>query len=247
MKSAFVAFVLVASLFGIAQAAEKPTLAIHMISGAREYKSEECIKTLKKILEEKYRVSITASWAHDGAKELGGIEHLPKADLLVVYARRMKLSQRHMAIVRKHWESGKPIVGIRTASHAFSREENEIFDRKVMGGNYQGHFGSEPVKVRAVDKGRDHPVLKGVGAIESKRLYKTGPLAEHAVLLQNGTIEAKKTTHAVTWVHEYKGGRTFYTSLGVPNDFTDDDFLRMIVNAVFWTSKRDAADYRKTD
>jgi hypothetical protein len=34
--------------------------------------------------------------------------------------------------------------------------------------------------------------------------------------------------------------RIFYTSLGVPDDFKNDDFLRLIVNAIYWTTHRDA-------
>ena len=39
----------------------------------------------------------------------------------------------------------------------------------------------------------------------------------------------------------------FYTSLGVPDDFQNESFQRMIVNAIFWTTERDAADYRLAD
>jgi type 1 glutamine amidotransferase len=40
-------------------------------------------------------------------------------------------------------------------------------------------------------------------------------------------------------VNTWKGGRTFYTSLGVPEDFKNEHFKRMLVNAIFWTAKRD--------
>ena len=94
------------------------------------------------------------------------------------------------------------------------RADNEIFDRQVMGGNYQGHFGDIPVKVTNVGK---HPALRRVGKITSDKLYKAGPLAKTAVVLQRGDIG--KAKHAVTWANTWKGGRTFYTSLGVPEDF----------------------------
>jgi type 1 glutamine amidotransferase len=38
-------------------------------------------------------------------------------------------------------------------------------------------------------------------------------------------------------VNTWKGGRTFYTSLGVPEDFKNEHFKRMLVNAIFWTAK----------
>ena len=51
----------------------------------------------------------------------------------------LKLKEQ-MELIRAHWGKGKSIVGVRTASHAFQKADNEIFDRKVMGGNYQGQI-----------------------------------------------------------------------------------------------------------
>ncbi|MEQ8784816.1 MAG: ThuA domain-containing protein [Pirellulaceae bacterium] len=215
-------------------------LKIHILSGSGEYKSEASLKAFLSVLEKHVDTTVTASWVKDGAKDLPGIKHLPEADLLIVFARRMKLPTEQMQVVRRHWESGKPVIGIRTASHAFGNEDNEVFDRRVLGGNYQGHFGADPVVVRAAEKANEHPVLEGVGPIVSRKLYKAGPLAEGAVVLQTGTIEAKDATHPVTWVHQYKGGRMFYTSLGVPEDFENEHFRQMLVNAVRWTTKREA-------
>jgi len=122
---------------------------------------------------------------------------------------------------------------VRTASHAFQNADNEVFDQQVMGGNYQGHFGNGPVKVTNSYK---HPVLKGVGKITSDKLYKTGPLAKGTTVLQQGDIGTDK--HAVSWVNTWEGGRTFYTSLGVPKDFENENFRRMLVNAIFWAVDR---------
>ena len=135
------------------------------------------------------------------------------------------------------------MVGIRTASHAFQAADNEKLDRVVMGGNYTGHFGSDPVVVAVVESEAKHPVLEGVGAITSGKLYKAGPLAESSVLLQTGAIKSKNVEQSVTWVNEYNGARTFYTSLGVPTDFEDDDFKRLIVNAIFWTLEKQRKDF----
>jgi type 1 glutamine amidotransferase len=49
----------------------------------------------------------------------------------------------------------------------------------------------------------------------------------------------KKTPQPVTWAHTYKGGRTIYTSMGVPEDFQDENFRRLLTNAIFWTAQRD--------
>lgn len=232
---------------GIGSAADVPgPLRVHMISGSKEYQSESSLRRFKEYLESRYRVEVTASWVEDGARSLPGIKEVPDADLLIVFARRLKLPEDKMKVLRRHWESGKPVMGFRTASHAFQKADNAIFDRKVLGGDYQGHFGDQAVTVTATETGRKHPVLDGVRSFQSRKLYKAGKLADSALRLQEGTTEGGET-HAVTWIHEYKGGRMFYTSLGVPGDFKDEDFLRMLVNAVFWTTRRDPESHEKAD
>ena len=214
---------------------EAAPLKIHIISGAKEYRSETSMKGFSKWMAKRYDVKFTGSWGHDGIERLPNLDALAKADVMFVFARRMKLGEAQMKLIRVHWMAGKPIVGVRTASHAFQRADNEIFDRKVMGGNYLGHFSNEPLKVIHIVK--DHPVLRGVRPFGSSKLYKAGPLAKTATLLQQGDIGKDK--QAITWVNTWKGGRTFYTSLGVPEDFKNEHFKRMLVNAIFWTAKRD--------
>ena len=226
-------FILWLTLFALASFADAAALKIHFLSGAKEYKSEESLKKFIPWLEKHYDVKCTASWGHDGIKELPNLNALKDADVLFVFARRMKPVEEQMKLIRAHWGKGKSIVGVRTASHAFQKADNEIFDLQVMGGNYQGHFGDGPVKVTNSGK---HSILNGVGKITSDKLYKAGPLAKGTTVLQQGDIGTDK--HAVSWVNTWKGGRTFYTSLGVPKDFENENFKRMLANAIQWTTKR---------
>lgn len=223
--------------------AEPKPLKVHVISGSKEYQSEPSLKAFMPWLAKNYHVKWTASWGTDGIKKLDNLNELKTADVMLVYARRMKLSEAQMKIIRAHWMNGKAIVGLRTASHAFSNDDNKVFDLKVMGGNYKGHYGNEPVKVIAAKDAKTHPILKGVGAFISTKLYKAGELAASAKVLQFGDIGKDK--HAVTWVNEYKGGRVFYSSLGVPSDFQDDQFKTLLANAIFWTAKQVAAKMKK--
>ena len=216
---------------------EAAPLRIHIISGAKEYQSEASMKTFSAWMEKHYAVKFTASWGHDGIEKLPNLQALAQADLMFIFARRMKLVEPQMKLIRAHWEKGKPIVGVRTASHAFQKADNEIFDRQVMGGNYQGHFSDERVKVTHLVK--DHPVLRGVKVFPSGKLYKAGPLAKGATVLQQGDIGTDKQN--VTWVNTWKGGRTFYTSLGIPEDFENKDFKQMLVNAIYWTARQKPA------
>jgi hypothetical protein len=126
------------------------------------------------------------------------------------------------------------VLGIRTASHAF--ENYMQFDKEVQGGDYKGHYKDGEVKVEVVKANRHHAVLTGVSEFKSRKLYKNPSIAADDTLLLTGSIpEAKEP---VAWVREQGGRRVFYTSMGTPEDFKDDNFRRMLVNAVFWTTKR---------
>lgn len=232
-----------ALLLSVPAQAQAP-LRIHMISGADEYASEASLKAYRQHLASNYDVTITASWVHDGAEDLPGIEHIPDADLLLVFARRMQLPADQMDVIRRHWTQGKPVVGIRTASHAFRRSTNQVFDHEVLGGNYQGHFDDLPAQVQNIAE--DHPVLDGVQPFTSRKMYKAGDLAPDATVLQTGTTETEdgQYTHPVTWTHRYEGGRTVYTSLGVPEDFANPSFRRLLTNAIFWAAEREQAPQR---
>ena len=212
-------------------------LKIHLI-GQGEYDAAKSLAEFKKHLEQNYLVACTASLGGNG-KSLDNLDALKSADLLVVYARRMNLPEEQMAIIRDHWEKGKPLVGLRTAGHAFQLADNEIFDKKVMGGDYKGSGSyTTPFKAIAAKEQASHPVLAGVGPITSRGYYNNGKLAETAVVLQLVESE-RKTPMPVTWAHTYKGGRILYTSMGVPEDFQDESFRRLLTNAIFWTAQRD--------
>ena len=233
MKTRFIFWLTLLVLISFVDAA---ALKIHIISGAKEYQSEASMKSFSAWMEKHYDVKFAASWGHDGIEKLPNLKALKNADVMFVFARRMKLVEPQMKLIRAHWAAGKPIMGVRTASHAFQKTDNEIFDRKVMGGNYLGHFSNESLKVINVAKA--HPVLHGVRPFGSSKLYKAGPLAKTTTLLQQGDIGTGPAgRQAITWVNEVKGCRAFYTSLGVPEDFKNENFRRLLGNAIFWTAK----------
>ena len=105
----FFCLLVVLSFFSKSIAAEK--IHIHFISGAREYKSEECLKAFIPWLENHYSVKSTVSWGHDGIKSLDNLYQINDADVLFVFTRRMDLPEAQMKLIRAHWESGKAIVG----------------------------------------------------------------------------------------------------------------------------------------
>jgi type 1 glutamine amidotransferase len=219
------------------------SLKIHIIAFG-EYDPVASLTEFKAYLEKEYRVECSLSLCEKN--RLTNLEALKTADLLILFARRMNLPEEQMQVIRAHWETGKPIVGIRTAQHAFQPRDNEIIDRQVFGGHYNGGGPTSNGAFKAVpaDGAENHPVLKGVEPFKgNKYAYGQGKLADSTTLLQ--VARTPKAVVPVTWTNTYKGGRMLYTSLGAPDDFKDQNFRRLLVNAIFWTSRHDAAAFKK--
>jgi nicotinamidase-related amidase/type 1 glutamine amidotransferase len=180
----------------------------------------------------------------------GLAEALAKADLLILSLRRRALPEKDLDAVRRYLAAGKPLVGIRTASHAFDargkgpagRAEWPKFDPEVLGGHYHGHHGVGPaVTVTVAPAAKDDPILAGVQAPLTGHgsLYKVSPLASSATPLLIGTIP-DQPPEPVAWTNTYGKARIFYTSLGHPDDFKDAPFVRLLGNAVAWALDRRA-------
>ena len=176
-------------------------------------------------------------------------EAIKEADLLVLSVRRRTPQKEMMALIRHHLETGKPLVGIRTASHAFAAKPPDdrhgawpSFDAEVLGGDYQGHYNNAPPQgpptwIRVAPETTAHAMLTGVptdGLRSTSTLYKnpapTGPITPLLV----GWVEGSEEKHPVAWVNTAQGRRVFYTSLGSPDDFKQPFFRRLLLNAILW-------------
>lgn len=180
--------------------------------------------------------------------DLPGLEALDRADVLVVSVRRRAPTRPQLDAVRRFIKSGKPVVGIRTASHAFALRAKEAvpsghdvwptFDPDVLGGHYTGHHkaGAETV-LKLADGAGSHPILKGVSPtklVGKGSLYKVSPLSTGTVALLIGAVP-DAAPEPVAWTYTRPdGGKTFYTSLGHPEDFSQPDFQRLLRNAIDW-------------
>jgi putative membrane-bound dehydrogenase-like protein len=210
-------------------------LKVVMVSGSFEYKSDDSLAAFKKHLEANYPVEcvlVSAKGEKDAA--LPGLEALDTADVAVFFTRRLQIDGDSLERVKKYVKSGKPVVGVRTASHGFQKWLE--MDTEVLGGDYKGHFGAGVAEVRPTDKGKDHPVLKGVSAFKTNgSLYKNPNVAADVSVLLQGTMG--KESEPVAWTRETGGRRVFYTSLGHPDDFKDDNFVRLLTNGLAWATK----------
>jgi len=230
--------VLVGAILGLAATAvagERP-LRVCMLSGAWEYESHKSLPILKEFLEKNYgaRCTIVQAERKQG-DDVPGMEALDEADVMVVFMRRQRLKGEQLGRFKAWCEKGKPIVGIRTASHAVQTWLD--FDKLVLGGNYRGHYGKGTCTVTLTDEGKKHPILKGVEPFESQgSLYKNTGLKATNILMFG---EAGGHREPVAWTHTYKDGRIFYTSLGHQGDFKNEHFLRLLTNAIFWVAERE--------
>jgi type 1 glutamine amidotransferase len=208
-----------------------------LVSGSAEYKSDESLAAFQQYLETNYNAVCTRAFGKDKGDDLPGIEALDSSDVMVLFTRRLTLPPDQMAHVRKFIDAGKPLVGIRTASHAFENWQPEVkaLDREVLGGSYIGHYGADaPAKLEW--KQPDHPILKGISSFTTTgKLYKNPNLAADVALL--ATASTGDYTEPVAWTRSRRG-RVFYTSLGIPDDFQLEPFRKMLAQAVFWVANR---------
>lgn len=161
---------------------------IVFIAGEREYRSEESLPALARVLARHhgFRCTVLFTLADDGTIEpqgpnLEGLEILYEADLLFLFMRFLNLSDEEMDHFDAYVESGKPIIGLRTSTHAFKISEGPWqkydstykgkefvggFGRQVLGETWVAHHGDNHVqgtRLTPLAHQSDHPVLRGVG------------------------------------------------------------------------------------
>ena len=230
---------------------KRPHLVLLLAEG--EYQTSRTLPAFAlKHLGKDFRFS-TVFGSETNAHEMPGLDVLKDADLALVSVRRRALPEKQMELIRQFVARGKPVVGIRTASHAFSLRGAkppagcatwESFDAEVFGGHYTNHHGDGPkVEIKPVEGAADHPTLAGVniGKLRGNgSLYMVSPLAKDTKPLLLGSIPGKPS-EPVLWLHTTKaGGRVVYTSLGHPDDFKEPAFNQLLSNAIHWAAKRPA-------
>jgi type 1 glutamine amidotransferase len=230
-----------------------------LLIGEDEYRTAETLPEFaRRDLEPSgFKVEVVQDSVGDKGNFAKLLEVLPKADALLISVRRRALPKAQLEAIRAHLEAGKPLIGIRTASHAFAprdadrerlvvksgRGEWPQFDPEVFGGNYHGHHGvGPPVTFKTAAGSQFHPILDGValaGYSSAGSLYRVSPLTPAAVPLLLGAIPGKPE-EPVAWTHTYgpKQARVFYTSLGHPDDFAQPAFRRLLLNATAWAVNR---------
>src|SRR5207253_5486188 len=109
-----------------------------LVSGDEEYRSEEALPQLAKILARHHGFKCTVLFAvdpKDGTinpnvnNNIPGLEALKTADLMVIFTRFRDLPDEQLKHIVDYVESGKPIIGLRTATHAFNLKASKSYGR----------------------------------------------------------------------------------------------------------------------
>lgn len=162
---------------------------IVFVTGDEEYRSEEGMPQLAKILAKHHGFRCSVHFAVDRKTgeinpnvrdNIPGLETLRDADLMVIFTRFRDLPDEQMQHIVEYTESGKPIIGLRTATHAFNmKKENRKYwhythrNNKWKGGfgeqvlgerwvNHHGGHGRESSRGLPAKGMEDHPILRGI-------------------------------------------------------------------------------------
>lgn len=159
-----------------------------LVSGDEEYRSEEGLPQLARILAQHHGFTCTVLFAIDPKDgtinpnvrdNIPGLEALRTADLMILLTRFRDLPDEQMKEIAAYVEAGRPIIGMRTATHAFdiptgktfsrygwkSREWDGGFGRRVLGEtwiSHHGQHGKQSTRGVLAPGMEDHPILRGL-------------------------------------------------------------------------------------
>jgi hypothetical protein len=161
---------------------------IVLVSGDEEYRSEEALPQLAKILSQRHGFKCTVLFAinpKDGTinpdinDNIPGLEALRSANLMVIFTRFRNLPNQQMQHIAAYVDAGRPIIGMRTATHAFDIKNNRSyakygvhstewdggFGRQVLGETWVSHHGQHGAQSTrgVIARGEEgNPILRGI-------------------------------------------------------------------------------------
>jgi hypothetical protein len=192
---------------------------IVFLSGDEEYRSEEALPMLAKILAVRHGFKCTVLFAINPAtglidpvtlNNIPGMEALDSADLCVMALRFRELPDDQMKHFVDYLNAGKPFVALRTSTHAFSYERNKQspyakfdwrnpqwpggFGQQVLGEtwvNHHGSHGKESTRGVINEAFKDSPILSGVTDLWGPTdVYTVTHLPKDASILVRGQVLA---------------------------------------------------------
>ncbi|MBP52771.1 MAG: hypothetical protein CMI27_06455 [Opitutae bacterium] len=242
--------------------------SVVLVSGDEEYRSEESMPMLAKILSQKhgFNCKVLFSWDESGKyidpnnpQGVKGWHHLEDADLMIIGTRYRNPNPEDAKFVTNFLNAGKPVIGIRTSTHAFNgggsfgeKISFGEFGPLIIGEGWVSHHGKHKKEgARGIIEASNaaHPILKGVTDVFGPSdVYEIKSLTEKDTILMRGAVtttlepnssfvdEKNDPMQPLAWLHPYeapngKKGITFCTTMGASVDFVSEDLRRLIVNA----------------
>ncbi|MFO1044084.1 MAG: PVC-type heme-binding CxxCH protein [Planctomycetaceae bacterium] len=162
---------------------------IVFLAGDHEYRSEESLPALARILAKHHGFKCTVLFNIDpatgeivaGNSNMPGLEALDSADLAVVFLRFQSFPPEQMKHFDAYLNRGGPVVGLRTATHAFRIKADDPyakysynfkgadydlgFGHQVLGQTWVGHYGTnhqQSTRITIIPEKGSHPILRGV-------------------------------------------------------------------------------------
>ncbi|MCA9135793.1 MAG: ThuA domain-containing protein [Planctomycetales bacterium] len=247
-----------------------------LVAGDEEYRSEESMPMLAKILSVHHGFDCTVlfSMSEDGtyvdpnhSAGIVGWEALDDADLMIIGTRFRTPSESQAAHITRFIDAGKPLIGIRTATHAFNGKGSfggdvtyGSFGRKILGEQWVSHHGQhkrQGARGVLVDGTKNHPILNSVTDVFAPSdVYGVTHLTDDDTILlraavtesldpKSANIDGAKNDpmQPFAWLHHYVSpngtkGQSFCTTAGASVDLVNEDLRRMIVNAVYFLTEK---------
>ena len=190
-------------------------LHIVFIASDHEYRGEETLPALARIMAKRYGFTCTVLFGLDanngtiqpGSSHIRGLEVLKEADLMVIFLRFINMPDDQMQHFVDYVDRGGPMIGLRTSTHAFQIPKDRRFysydfrypgdehpmgfGRQVLGETWVTHYGDnhrQSSNLVIEEDRRDHPIFRGVADMHTQAGGYTADPLQPSTILARGQI-----------------------------------------------------------
>jgi type 1 glutamine amidotransferase len=230
--------------------AKKAHIVFLITKDTNNYEADKTVPRFAETLEKEhgYEVTVLLGTGDHGSYRYPSLDALSQADLLVVFARRIALPHEQMNAIKTYLSKGKPLIGIRTANHAFAVqgkiadvadgfEDWPDFVADFLGCQNRG-YGPDALgyDVTLVPEAASHPIVKD---LQIKQWHSKGGIYKVAPLLDKGATvllmgKVNDLVEPIAWTRNAGKSKVFYLSMGYPDDFQTQQFITLLTGGIKW-------------